>query len=697
MLENKKKLGVINTPSHISDWIVKLTFQQNFARTLNLSSFTIKDVDSLDHKKTELLMKYIGNIKILDIAVGCGTFYISSLKYLLRLYSQLGLTETNYSAIIKNILTTNLYGLEIDETALVVCKIRLLFELTEINMKIPLEEFEEIFRDIKLKIGNSLIGFVRNQTFDRTIVENNNFPVLFPYRKRNKEIDTSFFHDTKIFHWFIEFPEVFGKSKQNGFNIIIGNPPYIGYRNINKKEKQLLKMLYPDIYTGLNDYYYYFIWRAVQLLSANGSSALIIARYFLEARYARKLRQKLLCSNHVDMIIDFRRFKVFANAEINTAILFLSASVIIMQKIRLAIIKDLKLPIKTLLKELNHAINHQLSENNHNFQLYSIDKDYYKTNETIFASEAVIKIINKIEKNSHLLSHVCDIGTGYHSGKDMVFSKYIIKENGEYFVEITDNKENVRYPLEKSIMKRIVKSSDILSFTINSNNKFVILTKHGIDIERYPMTKHYLKQFKKILENRYEVRKNVAKWYEIAQIRNQRLFDAKIKIMCPYRTRVPRFSIDMESRYSSIDCTLIVPKTEKNISIYYILGILNSELIELYLYVISKKLDAEKIELYPKTLSKIPIKIGNTTYENSLIEEITKVTKFIYKKMDSIILTSNQKKSLINEGIKESFEFKRSFPEISSSMIKLNELVYRLYRIDDQKLNITNEIANVRM
>lgn len=318
-----------------------------------------------------------------------------------------------------------------------------------------------------------------------------------------------------------------------------------------------------------------------------------------------------------------------------------------------------------------------------------------KEDRFLLVSNTLKGLLNQIEDQSVPLNQVCDIGTGYHSGKDRIFSPKINEEKGEFFIEIKEDNLVTHYPLERTVIKRIVKSTDILPYRINEiTKKYVIFMKRGIYINDFPLTKQYLEKYKEILKKRYEVKKGLAKWYEIAQIRNPQIYNAKTKIICPYRSRIPRFALDRNQRYSSIDCTSLIPKDPNFLDIYFILGILNSELIENYLAVVAKKLDAEKIELYPKTLSQIPLKIPLTNEEQILYFEITKMTKKICHLLESSRLNPNNHRILLKYGKKGLARIGKGNQKLIEVAESLDKLVYQLYGMKDKIDIFRSEITN---
>ena len=686
--------GLVYTPYNFAAWMVRSCFQRHLVQKLKITNFDLNDLDSIESDKIELLKKAISQIQVLDISIGSGVFYLAALDFLMEINLRLFKDKSSSMFYLRKIIKNNLYGIDIDENVLIICKIRLLLRILRENPLIQVKDIFEIINDLNIKTGNALVGFTSKPREYASTGCSDLKKLLFRGVEDKTVNSQEIINKYKIFHWFNEFPQVFRMPEITGFDIIIGNPPYIGYRYLGDLTKRILKHLYPKIYTGLNDYYYYFIWRAKQLLAPKGNCALILARYFLEARYAHKLRSQLFKSKCIDILIDFREFKIFPRG-INSVILFMRNSFKSTKKIPVYILKNHKISSQSVLQELGTIFeSNQLQQPD--LQNFVLIKAEIKDNRFLLVSSTLRDLLNRIVDQGVPLDQVCAIGTGYHSGKDSIFSPNIIEEDKGFFVEIKNNNTIIRYPLENHIIKRIVKSSDILPYRIKElKKKYVIFTKRGININDFPLTQQYLQNYKEILKKRYEVRRNLSKWYEIAQIRNPHIYNAKKKIMCPYRSRVPRFAIDKNQRYSSIDCTSLIPKETKFSNIYFILGVLNSELIEIYLIAVAKKLDAQKIELYPNTISKIPLKIPQTKEEEVLYKDITETTKKICQVLESLELKPEHHQFLLKYGKRGFSKMKEDIQELLGLTKSLDMLVYQLYGMEDKIETIKNEISHL--
>lgn len=171
----RKKHGIYYTPTFIVDYIV-----QNALGPVLENCKTITDL-----KK----------IKVLDPACGSGSFLVRAIELINDRYKKLGARGDVYTKI--QILINNIYGVDLDEQAVEIARLNLLLNVLDEQIKLPLLS--------NIKNGNSLI---------------------FGTEKELRKCFGKKFKDKKPFNWEEEFPEVF---KNGGFDVVIGNPPYISF------------------------------------------------------------------------------------------------------------------------------------------------------------------------------------------------------------------------------------------------------------------------------------------------------------------------------------------------------------------------------------------------------------------------------------------------------------------------------------
>lgn len=301
--EVKKAGGVFYTPTYIVDYIVKTTL-----------------TGPLQDKEPSTISK----LKILDPACGSGSFLIGAYQYMLdwHLSWYIANNPENHSkgnhpkvflskegwklttAERKRILTNNIFGVDIDRQAVEVTKISLLLKVLEGESEETLKKQMRLFQeralpdlDGNIKCGNALISpdFIK----DRKDIGKEDFSTINP------------------FDWKAEFPSIF---KRGGFDVVIGNPPYVRPHNIAPNVKDIFWKHY-STFVGKSDLYCCFIEKAFSLLKKGGQFGNIVSNGWLRLDSFESLRKALLLNTSINKVVDFTDY-VFSNANVKTCILF---------------------------------------------------------------------------------------------------------------------------------------------------------------------------------------------------------------------------------------------------------------------------------------------------------------------------------------------------------------------------------------
>ncbi|MBS1625905.1 MAG: N-6 DNA methylase, partial [Bacteroidetes bacterium] len=293
--EVRKAGGVYYTPQYIVDYIVKNT------------------VGKLIEGKAP---KDIEKIKIVDPACGSGSFLLGAYEYLLRYhtdwYHTNGTPKGKDNPLTpqgklttkkkKEILRNNIYGVDLDANAVEVSKLSLLLKCmegeTEASINTQLGLYHERVLpnlDNNIKDGNSLID---TDFYDT-------------------EMDLGYERKIKPFNWQKQFPEVF---KQGGFDVVIGNPPYVQSREgqFAEAEKTYLYSNYQTAEYQINTFGL-FIEKGLNILKSKHYLGFIIPNYWLSTQYDKKLRRFLFQNNSVNEITNV--YNVFDAAVVDTLIL----------------------------------------------------------------------------------------------------------------------------------------------------------------------------------------------------------------------------------------------------------------------------------------------------------------------------------------------------------------------------------------
>ena len=226
-------------------------------------------------------------IRVLDPACGSGAFLIEAFDQLHAEYERANerVRELRGGAELfdldRLILQLNLYGVDLNEEAVHTAKLSLW-----IKTAVPGKVLTSL--DHNFRVGNSLIS-------DGSV-------------------------DPKAFDWRAAFPEVFGPAGKEGFDVVIGNPPYIRQEWISPI-KPYLQSHY-RAYHGMADLYVYFYELGLNLLRAGGRLSFVVTNKWLKAGYGEPLRRLFAEKSWVESIVDFGHAKqIFEDADVFPSII----------------------------------------------------------------------------------------------------------------------------------------------------------------------------------------------------------------------------------------------------------------------------------------------------------------------------------------------------------------------------------------
>lgn len=408
----RKKDGVFYTPKYITKYIVdntlgKLATEKKEALGIKESEFTSNRNTATKKrllKDLEAYRSYLLSLTICDPACGSGAFLNQALDYLIREHRYIDELQTKLlggsiilSDITNQILEKNIFGVDINAESVNIARLSLWLRtaqrgrtLTSLNNNI--------------KCGNSLIDKVE-------------------------------IAGEKAFNWENEFPSVFAIG---GFDVIIGNPPYVNLYNMSTDDRTYYENSTEFETTYLKyDLYVLFVEKGMQLVKSNGLLSYIIPSVILSVPYGKLLRNKIMRNYQLERIVDFTGFMVFSDAMVESCILGIKKEEydlkheIIIQKPK-NIIYDFP--------SNNSFIDQSVFENTDGFQ-FRIDLDY-----------SSLKVIEKIKKKSVSLESV------YYVSKGIVaFSKVDERKKTDFLKEKIVNDKCRKYLEGRDVGRYLIK------------------------------------------------------------------------------------------------------------------------------------------------------------------------------------------------------------------------------------------------
>ncbi len=576
--------GVYYTPEYIVDAIVAETIGNH-----------------LKGKKPEQIAK----VKILDPACGSGSFLIGAFSYLMEYHKQFysknqGIKkyqkdyfitpEGELKLTIKkkgDILFNNIFGVDIDREATEVSIMSLYLKLLEEGFDSEYKKQAVLFMkglilpDMNKNIlcGNSLIS--REELFVHDMFGDD---------------------DIQPFDWRNEKEGFGGIFRENGgFDCIIGNPPYIRIQEMIKWAPKTIE-IYNKTYEsgGFKNYdmYVLFIEKLLKLLNQNGRIGFILPNKFMKQNYGKPIRKILSENKFINKIVDFKDFQVFKGATTYTCLLYIQN-------------KDTN--------KFNYA---ECLSDNLPTNFSSIESSWITKDPWILHKKENIDIMNKMEQNKKLGDIAESIFVGIQTSADNVFILNLIKNEGKHLILRSKSLER-EVRLESTFLRHIISGTDVKRFKEPQkrqyviypyeivNGKAVLFEKSQIEKET-PLIWEYFLENRKILEARERGKYKGKDWYRFG--RNQNINKQHLEKIC-----VPRLVQKIQSIYDdegaycqdNVDVGGVILKEEYKDKYYYLIGILNSDLLSFYLSKISTPFRGGFWSCNKQYLEKLPIYIPN--------------------------------------------------------------------------------------
>lgn len=366
---------------------------------------------------------------------------------------------------------------------------------------------------------------------------------------------------------------------EGAFDIIIGNPPYMGHKVLIGDYRKLLQSTYSSVFYDKADMSYCFIKKCIDLLNPNGKLVFFTSRYILEASNGNGIRKYILENGFINSIIDFYGVRVVKGAGVDNIIFEFTRGNNIGSTEFYRIMQNGKGIGKKVFEDiLNKKFDY--------VQNIQVCYETLQQSGFIFLSQIEASIINRI--NGTFLSNICGSFQGIITGCDKAF---VLKEERARALGI-----------EKDIIMPWIKSKNISPYNVLNSDEVIIYSELITLEEDYINSIKYIKKHYDKLIGRRECKSGIRKWYQLQWGRNLSLFLNK-KIIFPYKASSNRFAIDSGNCFSAdVYSIKIKPEHEESITYEFLVGILNSSLYEFYIKSIAKKLGDDLYDYYPNKI-----------------------------------------------------------------------------------------------
>ncbi len=657
----RKKEGIFYTPEYIVDYIVK----SSIGKYLEEKELEILNEYKLDNKRLkdygynkkiiEAYTKYhtfLKKVKVLDPTCGSGAFLVKVFDYLLaehkrvfRIVSEAEGRSTGSALItdeefIKPILENNIFGVDLNPESVEITKLSLWFKSAKKGKKL-------ITLKNNIKCGNSL-----------------------------------------TFNWSKEFPEIINSG---GFDVIIGNPPYIKeYTN----EKAFNGLHNNKYYEGKMDLWQFFTCIGIDLLKPNGYLSYIAPSSWITNSGAKIMRNKILQESKILEFIDFGDYKVFKQAGIQTMIF---------------VIKKEK-PVNNSLEYLKLSKTEDVPNLLNNKKIINFQqKDFLNRPITFIGKKEDSLLLDKIKGKENFQLSEKEVAQGIVGAPDEFF---ILKDISQFSEK------------EKMFIKEFYTSSEKYGQP-KSNSYIIYLSAKNFEnkkIEDFPnLFKHFKPNELILTEAKIKYKTPNKPYYYLHREREEEFFKEGPKIISGSRVDGVQFLYTEKEFYGSRALNFI--KTNR-INLKYLVGILNSSLSFFWLKNKGKLL-GKLLQIDKEPLLGIPICVADINYQNKISERVTKIISKnlemnsglhkshelichefginkINKKLETFYLLSfddfiNESKTVFSIDKKSELldyfnlqkeKIIKQKSEINDLSREIDRLVYEIYDLTDNEINI---------
>jgi len=653
----RKKDGVFYTPKYITQYIVENTIgtlckekrdeldiaEIEFDKSFKLKKGKLSAKGQKLYGKLDEYKKWLLSLKIVDPACGSGAFLNQALNFLIEehkiiddIIAELTNTHLRIFDTDKAILENNLYGVDINEESIEIAKLSLWLRTAQKGRKLSV-------LSNNIKCGNSLI-------------------------------DDPKVAGDKAFNWQNEFPNVF---KNGGFDVVIGNPPYVKARdNDDIQSRMFIEQNYKTPYK-MWDLYIPFVEKGIDLNKGEGLCSMIIPDTIGKAEYTSKLIDYIENDNSLYQIDFFPSQYVFQNVGVRSKIIFIK-----------------KKKGNFFAKRVSHSpdlYDEKLLSSVSGSDQYILETAKYKIDQRACLT----------------LGDICYVSYGMRLNSD--------KSDPEKFKKIdllSNERTNIhseKYTEGKYINRYKIEKEKYLEWNTERCPRRLVRPTFP---ELYPQNKLLLSRQKRVstLSDQGHACDNTI----IMAILANNLKEVNNNSIKKYYKNIGKNRIDIEN-------------TSIEFNLKFLLSIINSNLITYYIKFASKG----KIDFYPDDWKKIPIKKISTEQQQPFIEKTDKMlslneqlqakkSKFlnrvrdnfdiekITKKLDSFYnfefkdFVGELKKQKLKLSLLEQDEWEEYFTaykteinnlqsEIASTDKAIDQMVYKLYNLTEAEIKIVEE------
>jgi len=585
----RKRQGIFYTPSWITGFIIEQTIGAWIEREKSNAGFgdlpvmsgeedlilekihsnqkvklpkTLEEKAKIHCNAWKKLQEKLLGIKVLDPACGSGAFLNKAFEYLVDAHKEIQ-SQINHFSMSKNdgqltagdkiddyVVRNNLFGVDLSKESVEITKLSLWLRLVYHKEKLPVLNHA-------VKYGDSIVSDPK-------------------YSKAAFDWQGKFGH-------IVQFdPETGNQEQGSGFDVVIGNPPYVRQEFLSPI-KPALQNIYGDFYNGVADLYTYFYRRGFQLLKPDGYLGFITSSTFTKTGSGKQTRLWLQNNVSINSFVDFGILQLWEGDAANLVCILIGQNNTPTKEHSIKSYKIASVPDVNNLQPFDDYKPIMVKQANLGVDAWNFDKSEVEALRTkIFSKGRPLKeivpaiyrgiltglneafIIDKATKD-RLIKEELELRSKSFASLDKGGARRA--EGSE-----SDETQNPPTPLNNGgyeqlthnthpLIKPFLVGRDLKQWHYDYQDRYLIFTRHGTDIDQYPAIKKYLEQFRERLEpkplnlpesesrNLKGRKPGPYKWFEIQDnIAYYKAFEEP-KVVYPEFMITPKFTIDLGGNY----------------------------------------------------------------------------------------------------------------------------------------------------
>jgi type I restriction-modification system DNA methylase subunit len=613
--ERRKEHGIYYTPKFITDYIVKETVGRY-----------LKENANHPHE--------LKNIKILDPACGSGSFLIRAYDELLRFRAK----QLNKEVADLNqwerlpILTNSIFGVDLDKQAIEIASLNLLLRsLAKRETLPPLSD--------NIKQGNSLISGTEDEL---------------------KKYFGDSWREKHAFNWKLKFENI---MKNGGFDVVIGNPPYVNESRGNKELfRELKNVPYLRNYYEKNmDLFNYFIEVGIDLLRDGGFLGFIIPAYWTDRTGATSLRKKIIKETEIVHLLDLGEYKVFEDApgQHNNVVVFR----------------------KTLQPQVNHIMTYVHVANDSPGKAVGLppittprQMEYDLVNNKLILGKTTLDLVTRITTNQVFYLERQDIMRGVDTSPSTYQGAGVFVLNEKEYINLRDKLTTEQ---ANDFFKPFYGANKIDRYYYGEKNDSWLLYA---DIRRRTLLGNKRNNYLPIVEHLDKYKQYITsdnKPYGLHRAKNEKTFIEKDKILFVRKSPYPKF-VTVLIPYFVDESVYLITWHKRGYDSKYLLAIFNSRLANWWFMKHKKhgkqlQIDKEQILSFP--FRSISFTVSTEKKSHDTLVALANSIMMLNKEFQEISKYTPEKKQQLEK-------------EIKATDIKIDNLVYDLYGLTEEERKI---------